>query len=135
LTKPPGKGLAIASIVCGALGVFTCGMLGFVGLILGLFALIRSGPPPHSAKSLAVLGLTVSLLAGIGTMSFIWAFQEELQFWILDFWRICFPLETEVPGDSDANDFFREPTEQGAPLPLRLCPAAHHRRCADAFSP
>ena len=134
-SRPKGRGLAIASIICGALGVFTCGVLGFVGVVLGLFALIRTGPPPHSAKSLAILGLTISLLGSVGIVSFCWTFQEEIRDWIIDTWNMGFPPSTEVPADYDANEFWHEPTERCAPRPLRLCPAAHHRRCADAFSP
>jgi len=62
---PPPKtsGLAIASLVCGALGFFSCGIGGLVGLLLGIIGLssIRKSQGKVGGSGLAVGGIVVSI--------------------------------------------------------------------------
>ena len=64
---PPPKttGLAIASLVCGALGFFTVGVTGIVGLILGAIGLsdIRRSLGRRGGEGVAVAGIIVSVLS------------------------------------------------------------------------
>ena len=65
-TKPPGKGLAIASLVCGIGGLLTCGLSAIVGVILGIVALVKmSKAPATGGKGLAIAGVVVS---GLGVL-------------------------------------------------------------------
>jgi prepilin-type processing-associated H-X9-DG protein len=60
--KPRGSGLAIASLVLGIAGVFTCGLTALIGLVLGIVALTRpdkEGTAP-SRRGLALAGTIVS---------------------------------------------------------------------------
>jgi len=59
--KPPGKGLAVASLVLGILGPCTLGLGSLIGIILGIVALVKiSNAGAASGKGLAVAGLVVS---------------------------------------------------------------------------
>jgi len=65
-TKPPGRGLAIASLVCGIGGLLTCGLSAIVGVILGIVALVKmSKAAATGGKGLAIAGLVVS---GLGVL-------------------------------------------------------------------
>jgi len=60
-TKPPGKGLAVASLVLGVLGPCTVGLGSLIGVILGAVALAKlSKARAASGKGLAVAGVVVS---------------------------------------------------------------------------
>ncbi|MFO8012329.1 MAG: DUF4190 domain-containing protein [Phycisphaerae bacterium] len=64
--KPPGKGLAVASLVLGILGPCTVGLGSVIGIILGIVALVKlSKAGAASGKGLAVAGLVVS---GLGLL-------------------------------------------------------------------
>ncbi len=78
---PPAKpnGLAIASIVLGGFGVFTCGLSALVGLILGILALKKAGKEQGApGRGLALAGIIVSaaflvlmpIAAGVAMTSF-----------------------------------------------------------------
>lgn len=60
--KAKTSGMAIASLVCGVLGVFTCGIMALVGLILGIVALVKinNSHGRLSGKGMAIGGLVVS---------------------------------------------------------------------------
>jgi hypothetical protein len=61
---PPGKGLAVASLLCGIGGVLTCGASAVVGVILGIVALVKlSKAGATDGRGLAVAGVVVSGLA------------------------------------------------------------------------
>lgn len=60
---PPLKaGMAVASLVIGILGMFTCPLIGIVGLILGIIALVRANNQPrrYGGKGLAIGGICAS---------------------------------------------------------------------------
>ena len=66
VTKPPGKGLAVASLVCGIGGLPTCGLSAVAGVILGIVALVKLGKAgATSGKGLAIAGVVVS---GLGVL-------------------------------------------------------------------
>lgn len=48
--------LAIASIICGALGIVTCGVSAVLGLILGIIALTRCGQGTAPGRSRGLAG-------------------------------------------------------------------------------
>lgn len=56
------SGLAIASLVCGILGIFTCGITALVGLILGIVALVKinNSQGRLSGRGFAIAGVVVS---------------------------------------------------------------------------
>jgi prepilin-type processing-associated H-X9-DG protein len=58
--RPPGKGLALASLLCGIGGLLTCGLTAVIGVILGIVALVKIGKGAATGKGLAVAGLVVS---------------------------------------------------------------------------
>jgi type II secretory pathway pseudopilin PulG len=60
--KPKTSGLAIASLVLGALGLLTCGLTSLVGLVLGAVALIKikKSQGRLSGSGLAIAGICVS---------------------------------------------------------------------------
>ena len=61
------SGLAVTSLACGILGLFTCGITGLIGLLLGTIALVvinKSGGELRG-HALAVSGIVVS---GVGVM-------------------------------------------------------------------
>lgn len=61
---PQTSGLAIASLVCGICGVFTCGISALVGLILGIIGLrrISRSEGQLTGQGLAVTGIVVSAI-------------------------------------------------------------------------
>jgi type II secretory pathway pseudopilin PulG len=64
----PKKGMAIASLVLGIIGVPTVGCLGvgaLVGIILGILALMKANAAPHEygGKGMAIAGIVLSGLA------------------------------------------------------------------------
>jgi len=62
-TTSPGKGLAIASLLCGIGGLLTCGVSSLVGVILGIVALAKmSQASATQGKGLAIAGLVVSAI-------------------------------------------------------------------------
>ena len=66
VTKPPGKGLAVASLICGIGGLLTCGLSAVAGVILGIVALVKLGKAgATSGKGLAIAGVVV---AGLGVL-------------------------------------------------------------------
>jgi len=135
-SRPKGRRLAIVSIICGGLGVATCGVSAVLGVILGILALVKcgQGPAAERARTLAIIGIAVSAVmlsigpaVGLPFLGMLVFFRDEIKAWVTDVGGVAV--------EEKQDDFFNEPTERPAPLPLRLCPAAHHRRCADAFSP
>ena len=60
--SPPTSGLAIASLVCGILGVLTCGLTSIVGLVLGLIALsqVSRSKGKLGGQGLAIAGTICS---------------------------------------------------------------------------
>jgi hypothetical protein len=56
------SGLAIASLVCGILGLFSCGITALVGLVLGIVAMskIKSSQGRLTGNGLAIAGICVS---------------------------------------------------------------------------
>ena len=59
---PKTSGLAITSLILGILGLFSCGITGLVGLVLGLVALvkIKNSQGRLSGSGLAIAGIAVS---------------------------------------------------------------------------
>jgi len=79
--SPRTSGLAVAGLICGIVGLCTCGVGGLVGLVLSLAAMgqIKRSPADLSGRGLALAGLVVSIiaivvgvavLAGMGTFWF-----------------------------------------------------------------
>lgn len=65
---PPRKGMAIASLVLGIVGIPTIGCLGagaIAGIVLGVLALIKAGrsPAEYGGKGMAIAGIVLSGLA------------------------------------------------------------------------
>jgi hypothetical protein len=54
-----GPGLAIASLVCGILGLFTAGLAGIAGLICGIISLVKG----NAGKGMAIAGVILSGLS------------------------------------------------------------------------
>ena len=56
------SGMAITSLVCGILGIFTCGLSALLGLILGIIALVKinNSKGRLAGKGMAISGLIVS---------------------------------------------------------------------------
>ena len=70
LPPPQTSGLAIASLVCGIVGFVSCGLGGLVGLILGIWAMVKitDNPLKRKGRGLAIAGIcvsAVSLLIGL----------------------------------------------------------------------
>jgi len=64
----PGKGLGIASLICGIAGLITFGLSAIVGLILGIISMKKSAEV-DAPKGLALAGVIISavmLLGGLG---------------------------------------------------------------------
>ena len=78
----PGKGLAIASLVLGIVGILTFwfaglgGLLGLVGLVLGIIGLVKIRKSKRDSPALAIVGIVLSALALIGG-----AFIAAVTFW------------------------------------------------------
>lgn len=71
---PPTSGLAIASLVCGILGLVTCFLLaGIPAVICGHLALgkIRHSPVPLAGHGMAIAGLICGYLAVLGMVAFV----------------------------------------------------------------
>lgn len=64
LPRPIVSGSAVISLILGSLGLFTCGLTGFVGLGIGIHALVqyKSGGPT-GGKGLAIAGVVVSSIS------------------------------------------------------------------------
>lgn len=64
---PPRKGMAIAALVCGSLGVVGCAPVGIVGLILGIIALLRArrSPQEHGGKGMAIAGICTGAVGSL----------------------------------------------------------------------
>lgn len=56
---PARQGLAIGALVCGCLGVLGCPLIGLVGIVLGIVALVRIGNNPRrfAGRGLAIGGI------------------------------------------------------------------------------
>ena len=122
-SRPPAgtnsRRLAIASIICGALGIVTCGVSAVLGLILGIIALTRcgQGTAPGRSRGLATAGLVVSaicmvlvVVAGPPLLGLLIIFREEMKEEVLDAWE-----ETNPP---PADDFFGGDLMEDFHLPL-----------------
>jgi len=59
VSGPPAKtnGMAIAAMVCGICGFFTCGIAGIVGFILGLIARKKMKATGEGGKGFAIAGI------------------------------------------------------------------------------
>jgi type II secretory pathway pseudopilin PulG len=71
----PRRGLAIASLVLGILGLFTLGIVGvgaLLGIVLGVVALVKAGREPavYGGKGMAVAGIALCVLSVV-VMPFI----------------------------------------------------------------
>ena len=82
---PKTSGLAVASLICGIAGLYTCGVGGLVGLVLGIVAMgrIKRSGGELEGRGLAVAGLVVSIIAIVlgaaiiaGTAAF-WFYAER----------------------------------------------------------
>ncbi|NIP22557.1 MAG: DUF4190 domain-containing protein [Phycisphaerae bacterium] len=64
LPSPKTSGLAIASLVLGICGIFTCGLTAIIGLILGIVGLcaISKRAPQLKGKGLAIAGIIISAI-------------------------------------------------------------------------
>lgn len=61
---PTGSnGLAVAGLVCGIVGLFTCGLTSIPGIICSILGLKKSNPQQGQGKGLAIAGLCVSCAA------------------------------------------------------------------------
>src|SRR6185295_14038416 len=65
---PPRRGLAIASLVLGILGLPTIGLLGvgaMVGIILGVIALVKASraPAEYGGRGMAVAGIALAVVS------------------------------------------------------------------------
>jgi type IV pilus assembly protein PilA len=65
---PPSKGMAIASLVLGIIGLPTAGLLGLgaiIGIILGIVALVRANQTPaiYGGKGLAIGGIVANCIS------------------------------------------------------------------------
>jgi hypothetical protein len=72
----PNSGLAIASMVCGIVGVLMCvygGLLGLPAVICGHLAIsqINSSPVPMAGRGMAIAGLVMGYLALLASIGFI----------------------------------------------------------------
>jgi len=83
-------GGAVASIVCGLLGLFTCGLTAVLGLVLGIraFMKINAGKGVRKGRKTAIAGIIISSimlppvtmpLAGVGIF-----FRGEIMTWVKD---------------------------------------------------
>jgi hypothetical protein len=66
----PSRGLAIASLLIGVVGLFTVGLFGVgavLGLILGIVAYARASrsPDAYAGRGIAVVGIALNALAGL----------------------------------------------------------------------
>ena len=119
-TAPPGSPpavaktsrLAIASIICGALGVVTCGVSAVLGLILGIIALTRcgQGTAPGRSRGLAIAGVVVSgfmILGGaaidLPLLGLLILFRNEIKDWTVDIWE-----QAQDESEKEQDDFFGE---------------------------
>ena len=133
-SSPPPAGtnsrrLAIASIICGALGIVTCGVSAVLGLILGVIALTRcgQGTAPGRSRGLAIAGVVVSgfmILGGaaidLPLLGLLIIFREEMKEWVLDAWE-----EANPP---TADDFFGGDLMERFGLPLPTGSSHANRR-------
>src|SRR5687767_6068788 len=72
---PPRRGLAIASLVLGILGLPTLGLVGvgaLAGIVLGIVALVKASRAPgeYGGRGLAVAGIALSTIS-IVVMPFV----------------------------------------------------------------
>jgi len=61
----PGKGLGIASLICGIAGIFTAGISSIVGIVLGIISMKKSNEA-GAPKGLAIGGLISSAVTALG---------------------------------------------------------------------
>ena len=87
--------MAIASLICGILGLCTAGLGAIVGLILGIVALraINRSQGQVGGKGLAIAGIVVSIVCIflgailIGMPVLLWLFARETSDWTKDVWE------------------------------------------------
>ena len=62
---PKTSGLAVASLICGIVGLCTCGLGGLAGLVLGIVAMgrIKRSRGELGGRGIALAGLIVSIIA------------------------------------------------------------------------
>jgi len=120
-SSPPPAGtnsrrLAIASIICGALGIVTCGVSAVLGLILGIIALTRcgQGTAPGRSRGLAIAGVVVSgfmILGGaaidLPLLGLLIIFRNEIKDWTVDIWESDY-----AEAEKEQDDFFGEEMER-----------------------
>jgi hypothetical protein len=87
--RPPGKtsGMAIASLVMGCIGFITCGLTGFIGVILGIIGLrqVKRSGGTLQGEGLAIAGICTSavsffmigLLAALAVPGFVKARKQS----------------------------------------------------------
>ncbi len=111
--------LAVASFVCGLLGLLTCGLGAIVGLILGIAGLmrIRQSGGTLRGEGLAVTGIVVSgaslmigAALGLPVLGMLILFRNEARESVHDIWQDA----REAP-EEDIDEFF----EERLPLGLR----------------
>jgi hypothetical protein len=109
---PRTSGLALASLLCGIGGLFTCGLSAIIGLVLGIVALTRANrngaPGRHRGTALAgVIVSAVMIFAGpaidLPLLGLLIFFRHEAKDWTNEVWEKARDTPAS-PGD----DYFRE---------------------------
>lgn len=131
------SGLAVASLVCGLLGLLTCGLGAIVGLILGIVGLmrIRQSGGALGGEGLAVAGIVVSgaslvIGAALGLPvlgMLIIFFRNETSEFVHDIWQDA----REAP-EEDIDEFFEErlpPGLRGHRIGSHILSARAAREC------
>lgn len=70
--KPPTSGLSTASMVCGILGFFTCGLASLLAVIFGHIGISQTADNRMSGRGQAVAGLVLGYVVLIPAI--IWMF-------------------------------------------------------------
>jgi prepilin-type processing-associated H-X9-DG protein len=63
--RPPRQGLAVAALICGIGGLVLCPLVGIVGLVMGIVALLRANRDPreYGGKGLAIGGICTGAIS------------------------------------------------------------------------
>lgn len=70
---PEQKGLAIGALVCGIIGMVSCPVVGLVGMVLGIVALVRASKAPtqYGGRGMAIGGICTGGLSLLSIPLFI----------------------------------------------------------------